>query len=119
MVTKQHRQRRESKDITKPRCNPPWTSDVPVARFGIQNSHMGNAREGRHRFSKTTREDLSEMTRHEEGRADGRLASGTGFQLEDRSVPVSGAVSRKAGRRDWQCFHRKEMVSERCIYAHL
>lgn len=40
------------------------------------------------------REDLSEMTRHEEGRADGRLASGTGFQLEDRSVPVSGAVSR-------------------------
>lgn len=65
------------------------------------------------------REDLSEMTRHEEGRADGRLASGKGFQLEDRSVPVSGAVSRKAGRRDWQCFHRKEMVSERCIYAHL
>lgn len=40
------------------------------------------------------REDLSEMTRHEEGRADGRLASVTGFQLEDRSVPVSGAVSR-------------------------
>lgn len=40
------------------------------------------------------REDLSKMTRHEEGKTDGRLASGTGFQLEDRSVPVSGAVSR-------------------------
>lgn len=56
MVTKQHRQRRESKDITKPRCNTPWTSHVPVARFGIRNSHTGNAREGRHRFSKTTRQ---------------------------------------------------------------
>lgn len=40
------------------------------------------------------REDLSKMTRHEEGKTDRRLASGMGFQLEDRSVPVSGAVSR-------------------------
>lgn len=30
------------------------------------------------------REDLSKMTRHKEGRTDGRLASSMGFQLEDR-----------------------------------
>lgn len=40
------------------------------------------------------REDLSRMTRHKESRTDGRLASGTVFQLEDRWVLVSGAVSR-------------------------
>lgn len=87
MVTKQHRQRRESKDITKHRCNTPWTSDVPVARFGIQSSHTWTAKEARPRISKTTRQRGPVRNDQARGRQ-GRWEAG-----QCHGVSVRGQVS--------------------------
>lgn len=58
-------------------------------------THAGTAKEARDRIPKTARQRglPKTMSRHEEDRTDGRLASGTGFQLEGSWVLVSIAMS--------------------------
>lgn len=121
---------RESKEITKHRCEAPWTWDDPVTGFRIQNSHTWNAKEAGDRISKTTRQrGLSKTARHKEGRPDRRLDNGTRFQLEDCRVLVSGAVSRghtimfwvfqEGQKKRLGMFHHKEMVLEEMYLSSL
>lgn len=76
--------------------NVPGTSDVPITRSRTQNSHSQNSKEASDRISKTSRQKgVPKMTRHEESRAEGRLARGTKLQIEDkwfwRSIAVNSS----------------------------